>query len=228
MGIFKIDENELEKNKKILGDELGVYYSYIYNDVYGLIYQWQEYKELFNKSQTRIELINKSTGSFFWLIQKTMLSSIILTICRLTDEIKPSRIDKTHLSIYIIPKNLIDVDFKREINMICSLIRKNVREIRNERDNYLAHTDLDTLKAGKAFFISFDDIDICIDLFYQVIRLISNKYFESDITKSIISPLNGADTLLQIINEGIIYREKKSERIMNGNYSEEDIHWPRI
>ena len=133
MSIFKIDTNELEKNKNILGDDLGIYYTYIYSDIYGLIYQWQEYKELFYKSQRRIELINKSTGSFFWLIQKNMLSSIILTICRLTDEIKPSRINATHLSIYIIPKNIIDKDLKKEIYKICSLIRKNVVRIRSER-----------------------------------------------------------------------------------------------
>ena len=97
-----------------------------------------------------------------------------------------------------------------------------------KEDNILAHTDLDTLKAGKAYLINFDDIDICIDLFYQVIRSISIKYFGSDILKSIITPLNGANTLLQIINDGIIYREKKVERIMNGKYTEEDIHWSKI
>jgi hypothetical protein len=228
MALFKIDEKELEKNKQILGCELGIYYTYIYNDVYSLIYEWQEYKELFNKSKKRFEIMNKSTGSFFWLIQNILLQNIILAICRLTDEIRPRKIDKTHLSIYILPKAINDNEFKVEINKICSQIRKSVCEIRDQRDSYIAHTDLDRIQGGSAIQIEFDSIENITDLFYKIIRIFNQKYFNSDIVKNIISPINGARSLIQIMADGLEYREQRQNRILSGNYLEDDLQYISI
>jgi len=223
MSFFKIDERVLDSNKLILGDELGIYYSYLYNDIISLIYEWNEYKELFNKSQTRIDIINKKTGSFFWLIQKTLLENIILAICRLTDEVKPTRIDKKHLSIYILPKSITDIDFRNQIHSVCSQIRKSVSTIREQRDNYIAHTDLNTIINRNAILVKFDDIEKCIRLLFQVIETMSLKYFGTDIAYDVIGPPNGARSVIQVLAEGLEYREQRERRLLEGKYTEDDL-----
>jgi hypothetical protein len=222
MPSIKLDKEVLKRNQEVLGIKLGEYFSYIYDDVYYLIYVWQEFNELFGKSTKRLDVLNESTSSFFSLVQNLMMANIVLGICRLTDPIKPPRIDTTHLSLYILPKEINEPNFKKEIYTICSKIKKEAKEIRDARDNYIAHTDYQKLVDGQVMKIQYDSVEKTIDLFYQVLKAFYVKYYKSDLQKEIVTPLKGAETLLYLINDGIEYRKRKYEKIMAGNFSEDD------
>ena len=211
------------KNIETMGHELGEYFTFIYNETYNLIYKWQEYMELYGRSDKRIELLNESTSSFFALIQRTMLSNIVMNICRLTDSKKDSRSEKLHLTVMRLPELINDVDFRKEICIIIKRIRKSVKIIKENRDNHIAHYDLQSILNKIVLKIPYKDLEETIDYLYQILKIFYIKYYQSDLQKEIVTPLNGAETLIYLLRDGIESRKKKEERIMSGIYLEEDI-----
>ncbi len=72
----------------VLGDDFGSFLYVISNQIAWLSLKLDEYCQLFAVKETRIELLNQSAPSFFFLIQRTLLESIILGIAKLTDSYK--------------------------------------------------------------------------------------------------------------------------------------------
>jgi AbiU2 len=222
MDASSVNEDVLKKNKELLGDDFGEYFTFIYNDIYYLIYKWQEYNELFN-TKKRVDVLNESTSSIFSLFQNVLITNIVLSICRLTDPIKQNRTSTLHLSIYKLPEYITDMEFKTEIYRLCSEIRKKVKEIRLTRDNYIAHSDLNKIINRNVSIIEYKNLDHVIDLLYQLMKSFYAIYFNSDLQKETITSLKGAHTLVNIIDCGLKYRKEKYDRILAGNYTEDDI-----
>jgi hypothetical protein len=218
-----MNEEELHRNKELMGNYLGEYFSHYYEYVYRVIYKWQEYNELFGKGERRLDVLNESTSSFFVLVQEIMLKSIVIDICKLIEQVKSRDSPKKRLSIQLIIRTIEDNEFKTVIQKIFSRIKKNEKELRNIRDNYLAHNDVESIINKANMRIEYRTIDDTIDLLFQVTREFYAKYLQSDLQKEIFGPLKGAEALVYLLNEGLQSQKRKHERVMSGNYLAEDL-----
>jgi hypothetical protein len=218
-----MNEDELHRYKEVMGNDLGEYFSHYYEYVYRVIYKWQEYNELFGKGDRRLDVLNESTSSFFVLFQEIMLKSIVIDICKLIEQVKSRDSQKKRLSIQLIIKTIEDIEFKTVIQKIFSRIKKNEKELRDIRDNFLAHNDIESIINKANMRIEYKTIDDTIDLLFLVLKEFYAKYFQSDLQKELITQLKGAEALIYLLNEGLQSQKRKYERVMSGKYLAEDL-----
>jgi hypothetical protein len=62
-------EEAKEKNIKAMGQTLGVQYTQLWQEIAHMNIMWKEFIELFGSKLSRIELLNRSAGAFFSMVQ---------------------------------------------------------------------------------------------------------------------------------------------------------------
>jgi len=67
-----------------MGEALGVQYTQLWQETAQLNIMWKEFIELFGTKPSRIELLNRSAGAFFRMVQDGIWEAIVLHIARLT------------------------------------------------------------------------------------------------------------------------------------------------
>lgn len=208
-------ELEMEMCKK-LGNINGKVFYKIYNDFFWLLYKWNEYLELFGKSHKRIELLNESTSMFFYMIQSTLVSDIVISISRLTDPIKTGK--NRNLTFMLIPEMIADKEVKEALNNKLADINNEMKTVRNSRNEKYAHSDFETNMNGKPTLLYEPSIQTVIDKLYDVLKYVYEEIFDSYLVKEIIAPYTGAVTLMTLLREGINFRKRVYKEVDQGNY----------
>jgi len=47
--------------------------------------KWKLYRQLYGTSEERIELLNRTAGYFFGVVQQSLFEDVVISLCRLTD-----------------------------------------------------------------------------------------------------------------------------------------------
>lgn len=205
---------EIKKNMTdTLGDEFGSFLYVIYNEINWLSFKWSEYCQLFAIKETRIELLNKSAPSFFFLVQKTLIDSIILEIAKLTDPIESCK--KKNITLRAIPNYIDDEILKSEIqNDIDELIKKIIF-FRDKRNQIISHMDFEFYLDNKATTTESatkNKIDTAIKSIYSIYNKIEKFYFDTSTLYQFIQIERGAESLLHLIEYGIQFRQEAMEK----------------
>lgn len=90
-----------DANVVAMGEELGLLYSALWQQVAGLHHKWEQFVVLFGTKESRVQLLNASAGQFFRVVQDTLRGDTLLHIARLTDSAKSA--GKSNLSIRRLP-----------------------------------------------------------------------------------------------------------------------------
>lgn len=213
--------DEFKKNMTdILGDDFGSFLYVIYNEIAWLSLKWNEYGQLFAMKETRIELLNQSAPSFFFLIQRTLLESIILGITKLTDPCNSGK--NKNITLNVIPDYINDEDLRKEIqNDISELIPK-IKFCRGRRNKIIAHMDFDfrlgTNNVEEIEPATKEKIETVIASIQSIYNKIGLFYFDTDTLYQHIRSERGAISLLHIIENGIRFREDAMEKRKQGEY----------
>ena len=77
-----------EEYCRAMGKELGTTYHLLWNECAHLHMRWNEYVEMFGKSQTEFDTMNEVAPGFFKSVQDMSWESIILHLCRFADPAK--------------------------------------------------------------------------------------------------------------------------------------------
>ncbi len=125
----------------VLGDDFGSFLYVISNQIAWLSLKLDEYCQLFAVKETRIELLNQSAPSFFFLIQRTLLESIILGIAKLTDSYKSG--SKKNITLNTITSYINDEDLREDIQNDIRELTLKAQFCRDRRNKIIAHMDFD-------------------------------------------------------------------------------------
>src|SRR5713101_3053694 len=74
-----------EQRIKDMGQELGLIYDALTNEVAWLHAKWNQYRQLYAHSPERVALLNEVGGHFFGMVQDALFESVILQVSRVTD-----------------------------------------------------------------------------------------------------------------------------------------------
>lgn len=94
------DEAKAE-HMRLMGDELGVVYSALWQEVAWVHGKWSDFVTLFGTKESRVNLLNAAAPAFCRLIQDSIWENILLHIARLTDPAATGK--KQNLTIQRLP-----------------------------------------------------------------------------------------------------------------------------
>jgi hypothetical protein len=93
-----------------MGGPLGVQYAELWQELTQLNITWSEFMELYGTKPSRIELMNRSAGHFFKMVQDSLWEGLMLHIARLTDRSMVS--GRTNLTLHNLPALIPDATVK--------------------------------------------------------------------------------------------------------------------
>jgi hypothetical protein len=205
-----------------LGNELGILFHQLWNEVAILYSKWNEYVELYGTNPERIDLLNEASPFFFMIIEDSLWESIILHITRITDP--ANSFGKENLSIRRLI-TLVDKEIEEKIkHQIDEAILKS-EFCRDWRNRFLAHKDLQlALKKAKPLKpASRAKVKEALVSIEKVLSIISEHYMDSGLDFSIVNEPSGAASLIYIIDDGLEAEKKRKKRLQEGKILPEDL-----
>lgn len=127
-------------NVAAMGQSLGEQYTALWQELAWLYRVWGEYVDLYGTKPSRVDLLNRSAGGFFRVVQDALWEQVLLHIARLTDPAMSS--GKTNLSI----QSLLSVTDDKLKDTVSKHVDEALRAsafCRDWRNRRIAHRDLD-------------------------------------------------------------------------------------
>ena len=212
---------------RVLGPELGPIYHALWNECAWLHLKWDQYVELFGVKPERVDILNRSAGLFFRVVQDSLWRDILLHLTAVTDPSQTGK--KDNLTIQALPPLVSDPDFRQEllvaVNKACSAT-EFARDWRNRR---IAHRDLAlAVNEGAKPLKPASRVHVreAIDAISEVVKVISGHYFNADIIFGGLQPPGNAVALLYVLRDGLEAENLSRERLRAGKPNPEDVFPP--
>jgi hypothetical protein len=124
----------------VMGEELGKAYHLLWNECALLHIRWDEYVEMFGKSQAEFDTMNEVAPGFFSSVQDMSWESILLHLCRFADPAKvgPRRTLSLNALLAMPASQKVP-----ELGKLVSEARLKIKFAQDWRNRSIAHTDLE-------------------------------------------------------------------------------------
>jgi len=124
-----------------MGQDLGQTFFELYRKLVQLHIIWQQYRQLFGTNNETIQLLNRTSGLFFKVVQDELWDSVLLGISRMTDP--PATGNNKNLTIFSLLALIEDSDFRGEVEDLCKAANTQAKFARDHRNKRIAHQDFD-------------------------------------------------------------------------------------
>jgi len=224
MSNYKTAEEVKKEYIATMGEPLGEIFYALWQEVAGIYTIWNEYVALYGTKPSRIDLMNKAAPIFFSIVQVSLWEETLLHIARLTD--LPKSAGKDNLSIQRLPLLLSDQNLKKTVELKRDIAIQKSGFCRDWRNRHIAHRDLqlaidegiNPLKPA-----SRRGVREALDSIADVLNTVTLHY--KDTPSQFDNPIghDGAESLLYVIDDGLMFDEERKKRIQSGDIREEDL-----
>ena len=209
--------------KEVMGHELGGIFNELRNQTISLHWNWSEYVELFGSTPERVGLLNKSAGSFFYIVQNALWRDTLLHICRLTDAAKTT--GKANLSIRCLP-DLVDFEKAPRAEELVQIAVDRSEFARDWRNRRLSHYDLQVALGRAAEPLapaSREHVREAVAALGELINYLNLQYRGSTTIFDLPETGGSAKSLLYVLREGIESEHARRKRIRSGVATSDDF-----
>ena len=140
MGSSKTAEEVRAEYVEAMGLELGGCFYSLYHELVLVHAKWLEYRELYAHSSERLDLLNRTSGFFFKIVQDGLWDDVLLHIARLTDPVQTA--GNENLTVQILPSLVADEEIQEEASTLIEHCIEKSAFAREHRNKRLAHRDL--------------------------------------------------------------------------------------
>ena len=206
-----------------MGEELGTIFHVLWSEVAWIYTKWNQYVELFGTKPSRIALLNDAASLFFRIIQDSLFEDILLHIARLTDH--PKSVGKPNLTIRRLPTLVVDKELGANISELIEITIQKADFCRDWRNRRIAHKDLTlTLNKGAEPLksASREEVKAALDAIAAVLNAVAIHYMDTSIGFEGIPSLNGAESLLYVLDDGLQVEKERKERLKAVKYRPDD------
>jgi len=137
---MKTPEEVRDDYVSLMGDDLGRLSHELTTEEDWLRDKWAVFRELFERGQERIDLLNRTAPNFFWSLHKLLFEDAMMHLSRLTDP--PMSFGKPNLTVKRLPASISDPKLKASVEAAIDDLAKSCEFARDMRNRWLAHTDL--------------------------------------------------------------------------------------
>lgn len=165
-----------------MGVELGARFYELDKKLIELHLLWQQYRQLFGDDQDTIELLNRTSGLFFRIVQDELWDSVILGISRMTDP--PLTGNKLNLTVQSLPPLIVDGSIQAEIQILCNQAVDATAFAREHRNKRIAHQDHNYLinrKTCPLSGISRASVEQMLSSLRAILNRLHNHYRDSTV-----------------------------------------------
>ncbi len=212
-----------------MGEELGRLHFELWGQLVWLFAIWQTYKDLYEKSEDQIALLNSAAPRFFFYNQGAMMDSVLLHICRITDPANSK--SGENLTIRRIPELVEEENKRKEIEDLIQQVIEESQFARRLRNKKIAHLDLNVARGKVAVpleMVTRENIEKTLDTMAIVLKTTEIAYGGNTVLYSMSSGFSDADSLVHWVKRGLKARQdeldhwKETSGDNNGENGDQD------
>lgn len=197
-------EERQQRYVSAMGEELGIVYAELSDNLIELQWVWQQYTQLFGAGKATVDLLNRTSGLFFTIAEKTLWDMIIIMISRASDKESSGRGEfNKNMTLKAFPDLIEDAQLKECVIQRLKDVELASEEARQERNKRIAHSDkayaLSRRQtcAEQTSPVSITNIKKSIKALGDTLNLVHLHYFESQIRYETCIDKSGARILIQ-------------------------------
>jgi hypothetical protein len=206
-----------------MGSELGDLFFRLSNECVWLHWKWEEFVALFGTNLQRIELLNKSAGAFFRIVQDTLWESVLLHIARFMDSLQSIGKDNLCLPRLV---SLVSAPVRADVQKGVEECQAKCEFARDWRNRRIAHRDLAlALRDRSAVRLKLANEEIveeALESIAAVLNTVQRHYQGSTIIYRVEPPGN-TRSLLHLLQAGLQWEEDRHKRLRSGMFTPEDL-----
>ena len=198
-----------------MGPDLGPYFHSLWQHTAWAFTQWEEHEVLFRHSPERIAKLNRAAGTFFFVVQETLWSSVLLELCKLTG---PEFSDKARTRQNVTLRGLVHLVAPELRSKVATAVAAAVQAAgfaQPARNKWLAHRDKPTMldvDAPQFTLGSAEEIQAALDAIEAAINVVQVAYEDRTSFFHTSGSVNGATSLLAVIDRGLKVRDEEVAR----------------
>jgi hypothetical protein len=206
-----------------MGENLGLHFYHLSDELTWATWVWDEYLELFTKSESRCALQNESANFFFGVVQNTFWQHVVLCISRMTDP--EESCGKHNLSLDRLVQCVDDAQFRVQLTPQLDSVKNKCGFVRDLRNRRLAHNDL-------ALFLSPDSgpqpvatvamITEALEAIGSILNAIEYRHSQSTTSYDLIAKTGSAVDLLYRLRDARRMEAKRQSDIAEKRYNPQD------
>jgi hypothetical protein len=205
----------LLRDQRALGRDYGSAYHHTCQQLWWVASYWDRYEALFG-TRERVELLNESSGNFWFSTQKMLFDYVLLGVCRLTDP--PNFGKKQNLTV----RRLYDLEpgrYKAELRKLVERAESRAAFARDWRNRRIAHNDLEytTSTATRLAQATRDRVRDSINAIHDVLRWVTIRNFDSDMSYLPLGE-DDANELMIVIDDGLSARKARRAALDRRDY----------
>ena len=181
-----------------MGEELGSNFYELYRKLVELHILWQQYCQLFGEGPDVVDLLNRTAGLFFKIVQNELWDSVLLGISRMTDPAINGA--NKNLTIQSLPHFIRDPTLRVKIQEFCTSAISKAEFARKHRNKRIAHQDhnyLSNRSSNPLVGISKAHVETMLAELRVVMNCIDNHFRGSTVMYERFIDDSGAQLLLK-------------------------------
>lgn len=211
MSRHKSPEEVEQERSQVLGPQLGPLFHALHDEFAWLQMKWQEYRKLFAHTRERVELLNQTARTFFWILQDVLWKDVLLHLARLVDASSTGR--KTNLTIQALPASIADPTLAADVERLVGEAVARCDFAKDWRNRSLAHNDLN-LRLDRATQplegVSREHVETALKAVADVLNRIELHYFKVATDFSRVVLTDDAESL--VFHLGVAVKAEERER----------------
>ena len=174
--------------------------------------RWAIYRQLFGTSEARVDVLNRSAGTFSHMLQDVLLDDVQLGLAKLGDpattRIKGTAVENLpliNLCQFVTASGAL-VD---DLPPLVATYDNACAKARNRRNKRIAHFDLRTMLKAKASLRgpSREEIEVALGALRSVMNCIALHFTGTQTAYELIVLDSDGDSLIATLKRGLRYRE---------------------
>lgn len=180
--------------------------------------RYKIYRQLYAVSPERVDLLNKSAGTFFNILQHVLLSDIQLSLTKIGD---PARIGvNENMTLCSLQKRLLDAgetEAAKKMSLPLKKFKGACASVRLRRNKWIAHFDMHTMlnqKEAPRSGPSLQEIDNALAALREAMNVIFLLYASTSVCYDAFSMQADGESLVRSLRRGLRYSELVDSKII--------------
>lgn len=185
-----------------MGPELGANFYELHRELVELHVLWQQYRELFGDTTDTVQMLNRTAGLFFKIVQDELWDSVLLGVSRMTDP--PGTGKHKNLTVQSLSPLITDSALRVETQDFCTkavAAAEFAREHRNKRIAHQDHNYLSNRNSNPLSGISRAAVESMLAALRDVLNHLDNRLRDNTVLYERFIDDSGARLLIQKLSK---------------------------